>query len=113
MSALTPTSHGCANASPPAARIASAVRSQRWGFSSATHTFAPSRANTAAIAAPMPWPAPVTIATLWSSRPIERSRFFQPAVERPRAHLVGEDRVLDGAADARLHRGRGARALHQ
>src|SRR5439155_2329331 len=43
-------------------------RSARCSLSSATHTRAPSRANTSAIPRPMPWPAPVTSATLPASR---------------------------------------------
>src|SRR6516162_4600174 len=105
--------------SPPSARICSAVRSARWNLSSATQTLAPSRAKTRAMARPMPWPAPVTIATLPSSRPIARlappppSRSVEPAVEGPGAPLVGQDRVLDGLADATLDRRGDAALLHQ
>src|SRR6185295_19799957 len=70
-------------------------------------------ANTSAMARPMPWPAPVTIATLPASRPIEGARLVEPAVERPRPHLVGEDRVLDRLAHAALDVRRHAHPLHQ
>src|SRR5438552_10915524 len=112
-SALRPTSATMASASPPAVRISCTVRSARCSFSSATHTFAPSRARTSAIPRPIPWPAPVTSATLPSSRPIERAGLLEPAVEGPRPPFVGEDRVLDRLAHAALHVGAPAHALHQ
>src|SRR5437773_4560756 len=112
-SALRPTSATMASASPPAVRISCTVRSARCSFSSATHTFAPSRARTSAIPRPIPWPAPVTSATLPSSRPIERAGLLEPAVEGPRPPFVGEDRVLDRLAHAALHVGARAHALHQ
>src|SRR5262245_26350790 len=100
-------------ASPPAAVISLAVRSARCAFSSATHTRAPSRANTSAIPRPMPWPAPVTIATLPASRPTLPGLLVEPAVEGVRPPLVGDDGVLHGLAHAALDVGRGAHALHQ
>src|SRR5262245_22864311 len=114
-----PTSTTDDIASQSSARISSAVRSARWNFSSATHTRAPSRASACAMARPMPWPAPVTIATFPSRRPIRhlpssgRLSSVEPAVQRPGAPLVGQDRVLDGAAHALLHVRCGAHALHQ
>src|SRR5262249_39957988 len=120
-SARRPTSTVSAIASPPAARISSAVRSARCAFSSATQTRAPSRANTSAMPRPMPWPAPVTIATLPASRPmaglsrraVERAPLVPAAVQRPPPPLVGEDRVLDRLAHAALHVRRRADALHE
>src|SRR6185503_16462421 len=113
MSVLLPTSATTARASPPAVRISSAVRSPRCAFSSATTTFAPSRANTSAMPRPMPWPAPVTSATLPASRPIEGPGFIEPTIQRECPPLVGDDRVLDRLADALLDVRRGAHALHQ
>src|SRR5437867_1606948 len=80
---------------------------------SGTHTVAPARARTRAIPRPLPWAAPVTSATLPSSRPIERAGLLEPAVEGPRPPLVGEDRVLDRLAHAALHVGARAHPLHQ
>src|SRR5438094_5024026 len=40
--------------------------------------------------------------TLPASRPVERAGLVEPAVERPRPPLVGEDRVLDRLAHAAL-----------
>src|SRR5438132_7591456 len=79
-SSRRPTSATSASASPPAARISCAVRSARCSFSSATHTRAPSRANRSAIPRPMPWPAPVTSATLAASRSIECAGLVEPAL---------------------------------
>jgi hypothetical protein len=50
---------------------------------------------------PMPWPAPVTSATLPASRPIEAPGLVEPAVQRARAPLVRDDGVLDRLPDAR------------
>src|SRR6185295_16204371 len=112
-SALRPTSATTAVAAPPAVRISSAVRSPRCAFSSATQTLAPSRAKRSAMPRPMPWPAPVTSATLPASRPSECSWLVEPAVERPGAPLVREDGVLDRLTHAALDVGRGAHALHE
>src|SRR6266566_1275626 len=65
-SSETSTSAATALRSSPATRSASVP------LMSATTTEAPSRAIRRAVASPMPLPAPVTIATLPSRRPIER-----------------------------------------
>ena len=49
-------------------RIASAACSPSWSRTSASTTFAPSRANRSATACPIPRAAPVTTATLFSRR---------------------------------------------
>ena len=54
-------------ASPPAARIAAATAVPVSSLMSETTTRAPSSAIFVAVALPIPWPAPVTIATLPSS----------------------------------------------
>src|ERR671931_955603 len=51
--------------------------------------------------------------TLPARRAVERAGLVEPAVERPRPPLVGEDRVLDRLAHAALDVGAGAHALHQ
>src|SRR5918998_2722212 len=62
-------------ASPPSFSISSFVSSARSAYRSTSTTFAPSRASTTAVALPVPTPgpgvepAPVTIATLPSTRP--------------------------------------------
>src|SRR5437773_5566897 len=63
-SAGAETSQHRATASSSAARIAAAARSAASESMSNTATRAPCRANSVAIAAPMPDPAPVTTATL-------------------------------------------------
>ena len=64
------TSPNAKLASPPASRIRVTVSCPDSSLKSATITFAPSRAYESAIARPMPWPAPVTTPTLFSSNPI-------------------------------------------
>src|SRR5436853_516724 len=66
-SACFVTSVGSASALPPTPRTSLAVRSPPSAFSSATTTSAPSRASSSAVARPMPWPPPVTMATLPAS----------------------------------------------
>src|SRR5690606_35898813 len=61
------------SASPPSARISATTASTRSCFRSSTATFAPSPANTCAVARPMPLAAPVTSATLPA---IERLSFL-------------------------------------
>ena len=57
------TSVGCAAARPPAASISATVSSSGSGRRPATTTDAPSRANSWAMARPIPLPPPVTSAT--------------------------------------------------
>src|SRR2546428_6626155 len=57
------TSVGSASAFRPRLRTSFAVRSALSAFSSATTTSAPRRASSSAVARPMPWPPPVTMAT--------------------------------------------------
>src|SRR5436309_11872944 len=94
-SSRRPTSAPSARASPPAARISCAARSARCSFSSATHTRAPARANRSAIPRPMPWPAPVTSATLPASRSIDCAGLVEPAL---RARHGGASGVRCGVA---------------
>src|SRR5258706_1262267 len=61
------TSVRSARAAPPAASMSLATRAPFSPLSSATTTFAPSSASPLASARPIPWPAPVTIATLFSN----------------------------------------------
>ena len=63
----SPTSHASATASPAAARISSATAAPRSLSRSTTATRAPSVANMRAMPRPMPWPAPVTMATFPAS----------------------------------------------
>src|SRR3984893_7782411 len=63
------TSPTITSASPPALLTWAATVSRFAGRRSASATFAPSCANTTAVAAPMPDPAPVISATLSRSRP--------------------------------------------
>src|SRR5207249_3038559 len=48
-----------------------------------------------------------------SNRAVEGAGLPQPAVQRPRSPLVGDDRVLDRLPDPALDVRRGAHALHQ
>src|SRR5688572_7492787 len=62
-------------------------------------TYAPSAANRSAMAAPMPWLAPVTIATRPSSLPcMSLVHLEQPRRTHPAADAHGHDDVLDAAA---------------
>jgi len=67
-SASSVTLPGTASAWPPAAAISSATPSRISLRRPVIVTLAPSRANVAAMAAPIPVPPPVTIATLSASR---------------------------------------------
>src|SRR5580658_326276 len=74
------TSAAKATASPPSARIVSSSAFARSRLRLTSTTRAPSRANSMATAAPLPTPsacdaAPVTMATLPSSRPTALSRW--------------------------------------
>ena len=60
----------CTNAASPSFSSCSIAEAARSSLISATTTFAPSSRKRLAYARPMPWPAPVMIATLSSSRPM-------------------------------------------
>ena len=74
-SAALVTSAANTSALPPSSSIIRRVSSARSGWRSTSSTLAPSRASTTAVALPVPMPgpgvdpAPVTIATLPSTRP--------------------------------------------
>src|SRR5688572_370611 len=68
------TSHRTNTARPPTASTAATVSAPRSACSSATTTAAPSSASRTAVARPMPFPAPVTTATLPASLLIGRPR---------------------------------------
>src|SRR5205823_8645394 len=68
ISAREPISTRQDSARPPFCRISAAVFSASSPLTSVTSTQAPSSANTWLIACPMPWAAPVTIATLSLTR---------------------------------------------
>src|SRR6266576_622701 len=61
--AASVTSHCTAHALPPPPRISAATFSMRSAVRAATTIAAPSAARACAIAAPIPWPPPVTTAT--------------------------------------------------
>src|SRR5579872_1120067 len=83
---------------PPAAVISSTTSVAGAGSTSLTTTCAPSAANSFAVAAPIPRPAPVTIATRLSSRPIASAglaRFpVHPVTAAPAAVLLHLDPAL-------------------
>src|SRR5687768_16283394 len=83
-----------ATASPPARLISSAVASAPAPLRSAQTTRAPSRANTLAVALPMPEAVPVIRATLPSTLPIDGR------LERLRLAALGREvRLLDHLDD--------------
>src|SRR6266550_8519973 len=61
--AASVTSHCTAHAFPPPSRISAATFSIGSAWRAATTTAAPSAVSARAIAAPIPWPPPVTTAT--------------------------------------------------
>ena len=72
--ALLVTSHSCAVMAPPNSATQSSVSFMESPSLSTANTLAPSRANSTAVALPLPQPgriepAPVTIATLSFNRP--------------------------------------------
>src|SRR5216684_1184103 len=67
---------------PPAVRIAAAVSSAGAGSRSLTTTAAPSAPNNLAVAAPIPRPAPVKIATLPSIKPMNLSPLLRTVWQR-------------------------------
>src|ERR1700730_14100065 len=91
------------------------ARSARSSLSSATTTFAPSPRNRSAYARPIPWPAPVMIATLSCRRPTVppvRGRLdafrLRPVDE---VEALGDDRLAGRVvAPHRLHDDEGHRA---
>ena len=85
MSSLRLTSVGTPRAVWPSATMSAVTASTVAGVRLATTTFAPSRANTFAIAFPMPRPDPVTIATLPSRSPIDPPRFASAAATEAQA----------------------------
>src|SRR5882757_5537150 len=68
---------------PPPAVISSAAVLAASGSRSSTATAAPSRANSAAAARPIPEPAPVTTAVLPASLPVIASRLFSANENHP------------------------------
>src|SRR5207253_929743 len=90
------TSTVTATARPPACSISLATVSALSPRTSATTTDAPSRATRFAAARPIPWPPPVTMATLPVSRPWVRfgdeggrqSRVYDSWVDRVDPHVV-------------------------
>ena len=79
--ASAPTSWASASAMPPAAVMSSTTSAAGASAMSVSTTRAPSRASARALAAPIPEPAPVTIATL----PATRCVIVHSARQRPRA----------------------------
>src|SRR5438309_10921125 len=75
---------------PPSAVISATTASAGSGSTSLTTTEAPSAANSLAVAAPIPRPAPVTIATRSSRRPTRRLACFpvDPVAAAPAAVLL-------------------------
>src|SRR5271156_1855051 len=107
------TSVGTKTACAPLATSSADIAAPVSGLSSATTTRAPSAAKQRAVAAPMPWPAPVTIAIL----PFRRSTILSPidygsVRQHGRAGLLDlglegmarRDHLIDFDAQSRLFR---------
>src|SRR6185369_7282564 len=97
------TSAGTPIARPPAAVISSTTLCAASSRMSLIATIAPSRANSSAIARPIPEPAPVTRATLPSSvMPLSSIRLHvEQVVDEPSAHChVEPDRQRDAGKTA-------------
>src|SRR5271170_7338898 len=89
-------------ASPPESAISRATASRPSGLRAASASRAPAPAKLRAIARPMPWLAPVTIATWPSSSLSIGLPILRPAALRLTREFVG--RVLDGVGDLVDHR---------
>ena len=97
----------------PLAISSAAIAAPVSGFTSATTTRAPSAAKQRAVAAPMPWPAPVTIAILFFRRSTIVSPIDHGAVRQHRRAglldlglegMARRDRLVDFDAQSRLFR---------
>src|SRR5437667_5540440 len=102
------TSVGSASAFRPRLRTSFAVRSALSAFSSATTTSAPRRASSSAVARPMPWPPPVTMATRppssLPSRRLTVPEYTAPAA-RSLARWYARRPMIEGTAEVRdVHR---------
>src|SRR5262245_37279390 len=79
---VSPTSHGSASARRPSARTTSATGSSASLRRLQTATCAPTLASSTAIARPIPWLAPVTIATRSRSVSAEKPNLLDDGVRR-------------------------------
>src|SRR5437667_10192472 len=96
----SPTSHATATPWRPSAHTASATGSREARRRPHATTCAPTFASSTAIARPMPWPAPVTMATRSRSVSGEKPTTPQPADRSRSQNVQGVSRPATGAQGA-------------